>query len=40
MLQVSNVMGASKCNGMAGGAKVQDPGGFTMSMSTGGSIPG
>lgn len=37
MNQVSNCMGPSKCNGMAGGAKVNDPGGFTSSMQTGGT---
>lgn len=40
MNQVSNCMGASKTNSGGNGATVKDPGGFTMSMSTGGSIPG
>ena len=38
--QVSAVMGQSQTHGVPGGAKVQDPGGFTESMTTGGSIPG
>jgi len=39
MNQVSNVMGQSQTH-KANGAKVNDPGGFTSSMQTGGSIPG
>lgn len=37
MNQVSNVMGASQTH-KANGAKVNDPGGFTSSMSTGGTV--
>lgn len=41
MNQVSNVMGASKTHkGSVTGAKTRDPGGFTSSMQTGGTIAG
>lgn len=35
--QVSSCMGQSQTHG-GSGAKVQDPGGFTSSMSTGGTV--
>lgn len=38
--QVSAVMGQSQTHGVPGGAKVHDPGGHTLSMETGGNIPG
>lgn len=37
--QVSACMGQSQTHG-TGGQKVRDPGGFTSSMQSGGSIPG
>ena len=37
--QVSAIMGQSQTHKQLG-AKVQDPGGHTMSMETGGNIPG
>lgn len=39
MNQVSSCMGQSQTH-KANGAKVRDPGGFTSSMSNGGSFPG
>lgn len=40
MNQVSACMGQSKTNAGGNGATVKDPGGYTMSMTSGGSIPG
>ena len=40
MNQFSSCMGQSNTNAGGNGATVKDPGGFTMSHSTGGSIPG
>lgn len=40
MNQVSNCMGASKTNSGGNGATVANSQGFTMTMTTGGSIPG
>lgn len=40
MHQVSNCMGASHTVAGGNGATVKDPGGWTTSMTTGGSIPG
>jgi len=39
MNQVSNCMGQSQTH-KANGAKVNDPGGYTMSMTTGGTVGG
>ena len=36
--QVSAIMGKSQTHGVPGGAKVNDPGGFTSSMTTGGTV--
>lgn len=40
MNQVSSCMGASKTNSGGNGATVKNSTGYTLSMSTGGSIPG
>lgn len=37
MNQVSSIMGQSQTHG-GGGQKVRDPGGYTSSMSTGGTV--
>ena len=39
MNQVSSCMGQSQTHGTTG-ATVKDPGGYTMTMTSGGSIPG